>query len=107
MNYILEDETYFPRLSSALKQTAFNDALKSLGLNTGSGSDGKLPTFRSMKTRFTRQTESTECTKVLDQWKSFNSSAAKAVPGEFPKDAAYLQSTLHLQELEMTSMKLR
>ena len=76
-------------MSSALKQTAFNDALKSLGLNTGSGSDGKLPTSRSMKTRFARQTESTECTKVLDQWKSFNSSAAKAVPGKFPKAAAF------------------
>ena len=89
MNQILDDETYFTRLSSALKQTAFNDALKSLGLNTGSGSDGKLPTSRSMKTRFARQAESTECTKVLDQWKSFNSSAAKAVPGKFPKPAAY------------------
>ena len=68
-------------MNTALKQTAFNDALEELGLNKGAGSDGKLPISRT-RNRFARQAETAGCTKVLNQWKSFNSSAAKAVPGE-------------------------
>merc|ERR1712235_43071 len=66
-------------LSNALKQTGFADALKKLGLDTGTGSDGKLPST-SGKIRVIRQSESKECTKVLDNWKSFNASGDQGVP---------------------------
>ena len=74
-------KSFFYRLNTALKQTAFNDALEELGLNKGAGSDGKLPISRTWN-RFATQAETAECTKVLNQWKSFNTSAAKAVPGK-------------------------
>merc|ERR1711973_424687 len=66
-------------LSNALKQTGFADALKKLGLDTGTGSDGKLPST-SGKIRVIRQSESKECTQVLDNWKSFNASGDQGVP---------------------------
>ena len=78
------------RLNTALKQTAFNEALEKLGLNEGAGSDGTLPISRSMISRFTRQAESAGCTKVLEQWKSFNSSATKAVPGKCTEFVLYI-----------------
>ena len=68
-------------LSNALKQTGFADALKKLGLDTGTGSDGKLPST-SGKIRVIRQSESKECTKVLDNWKSFNASGDQGVPSK-------------------------
>ena len=64
------------RLSDALKNTGFADALKAAGLDTGTGSDGVLPT------RMARQTEEgAACTAILDDWKAFNTSGDKAVPG--------------------------
>ena len=63
------------RLSDALKNTGFADALKAAGLDTGTGSDGVLPA------RMARQTEGAACTAILDDWKAFNTSGDKAVPG--------------------------
>ena len=63
------------RLSDALKNTGFADALKAAGLDSGTGSDGKLPA------RMSRQTDGAACTAILDDWKSFNTSGDKAVPG--------------------------
>ena len=63
------------RLSDALKNTGFADALKAAGLETGTGSDGTLPT------RMVRQTDGAACTGIVDDWKSFNSTGDKAVPG--------------------------
>ena len=63
------------RLSDALKNTGFADALKAAGLDTGTGSDGKLPTRKS------RQKDGAACTAILDDWKAFNTSGDKAVPG--------------------------
>ena len=68
----------FFRLSNALKQTGFEDTLKKLGLNTGPGSNGVLPSKKA-STRVLRQTESAECLKVLNDWKAFNASGDKAV----------------------------
>ena len=67
-------------LSAALSNPAFANALKALGLNTGAGSDGKLPGSRLSKTRIARQTDGANCTAILDDWKSFNTSGDKAVP---------------------------
>ena len=64
------------RLSDALKNTGFADALKAAGLDTGAGSDGKLPARTARQT-----TDGAACTGILEDWKSFNSSGDKAVPG--------------------------
>ena len=66
-------------LSAALSNPAFANALKALGLNTGAGSDGKLPGSRLSKTRIARQTDGANCTAILDDWKSFNTSGAGVV----------------------------
>ena len=92
-------------MNTALKQTAFNDALEELGLNKGAGSDGKLPISRT-RNRFTRQAETAGCTKVLDQWKSFNSSAAKAVPGKYTEFVLHF-FILNFQGSVMTLMRRR
>ena len=65
------------RLSDALKQTGFADALKKLNLDSGAGSDGDLSRLGSLG----RTGDGAGCTKVLDNWKKFNSSGDKAVPG--------------------------
>jgi len=69
-------------LSDALKQTGFADAMKKLGLDSGTGSDGVLPSRRA-NNRVNRQaaTDSKGCTAVLDNWKKFNSSGNAGVPG--------------------------
>ena len=67
-------------LSKALNNPAFANALKNLSLNTGTGSDGKLPESRLSKQRIARQTDGEGCTAILDDWKSFNTSGDKAVP---------------------------
>merc|ERR1712110_1012049 len=69
-------------LSDALKQTGFADAMKKLGLDSGTGSDGVLPSRRA-NNRVNRQaaTDSAGCTAVLDNWKKFNSSGNAGVPG--------------------------
>jgi len=64
-------------LSDALKQTGFADALKKLNLDQGAGSDGDLSRLGSLG----RTGDGAGCTKVLDNWKKFNSSGDKAVPG--------------------------
>ena len=65
------------RLSDALKQTGFADALKKLNLDSGAGSDGDLSRLGSLG----RTGDGAGCTKVLDNWKKFNTSGDKAVPG--------------------------
>ena len=79
------------RLSTALANTKFADALKKLGLNSGAGSDGKLPTrltqlrlARMVDSNGGRQGNSTDgqgCKDIEAEWKNFNSSGDKAVPG--------------------------
>ena len=66
------------RLSTALKGTGFADAMKAAGLNTGTGSDGKLPATTG---RVARSTDGAACTQILEDWKKFNTSGDKAVPG--------------------------
>jgi len=67
-------------LSDALKQTGFADAMQKLGLTSGPGSDGVLPTSRT-NLRVSRQTEGEGCKTVLDNWKKFNASGDAGVPG--------------------------
>ena len=56
--------------------------MKKLGLDSGTGSDGVLPSRRA-NNRVNRQaaTDSKGCTAVLDNWKKFNSSGNAGVPG--------------------------
>ena len=64
------------RVLSALKNTGFEDALKELGLSEGSGSDGFLPSGGSRQGSY-----GAACNNILNDWRSFNSSADRAVPG--------------------------
>ena len=95
----------YSRLSDALKQTGFADALKKLGLDSGTGSDGVLPTRRA-NNRVNRQaaTDSDGCNKVLDNWKSFNKTGDAGVPGLI-KVAFFLAILLFLKELMETLMR--
>eukprot|EP00091_Calanus_sinicus_P014991 TRINITY_DN3282_c0_g1_i3.p1 TRINITY_DN3282_c0_g1~~TRINITY_DN3282_c0_g1_i3.p1 ORF type:complete len:326 (+),score=68.49 TRINITY_DN3282_c0_g1_i3:522-1499(+) len=80
-------------LSAALANTGFADALKKLGLDSGTGRDGNLPTSRLTQLRNARfsdgrdtrsddrQTDGDGCKKVEAEWKVFNTSGDKAVPG--------------------------
>merc|ERR1719318_1196473 len=96
-------------LSAALKNTGFADALKKLGLDSGAGSDGKLPTSRLTQLRNARfaegrevrsvgderQTDGDGCKKVEAEWKVFNTSGDKAVPGvDSEPDAAETNKTI-------------
>jgi len=65
-------------LSDALNNQGFENALKKAGLDTGTGSDGVLPTRRL---RQAEDGEGEACKGILKDWKSFNSSADTAVPG--------------------------
>merc|ERR1719431_2159518 len=76
-------------LSDALANTGFADALKKAGLNSGAGSDGKLPT-RLTQLRMARMVDSGRqgnntdgqgCKDIEAEWKNFNTSGDKAVPG--------------------------
>merc|ERR1712223_223525 len=64
-------------LSDALSNTGFADAMSDAGLNTGTGSDGVL------SRRHVRQVteDGAACLEILEDWKTFNKSASKAVPG--------------------------
>lgn len=67
---------YF-RLSDALNNQGFENALKKAGLDTGTGSDGVLPTRRLRQA----DGEGKACQAIVSDWKSFNSSADRGVPG--------------------------
>ena len=97
------------RLSAALAQTGFADAMKKLGLDSGAGSDGKLPTSRLTQLRNARfadgreiradkedrQTDGEGCKKVEAEWKVFNTSGTKAVPSvDSEPDAAETNKTI-------------
>ena len=69
--------TMFSSLSDALKQTGFSDAMTKLGLNSGPGSDGTLPSGSRQL-----QTGGAGCTKLLANWIAFNNSADLGVPGK-------------------------
>ena len=64
-----------------MKNTAFEDALKELGLSEGPGSNGVLPSGGSRQ-----GSDGAACNNILSDWKSFNSSADRAVPGKQKKD---------------------
>ena len=69
--------TMFSSLSDALKQTGFSDAMAKLGLSSGPGSDGTLPSgSRQLRS------DSLGCTKLLANWIAFNNSADLGVPGK-------------------------
>lgn len=83
-------------MQAALKQTGFADALKKLGLNEGKGSDGagfngksrvsRLPQLwmaRYDGKEYKRQSnkDGKGCTDIFNEWKKFNTSGDKAVPG--------------------------
>ena len=74
--------TFLFRLSDALKQTGFADAMKKLGLDSGTGSGGVLPSRRA-NMRVNRQagSDSDGCNNVLANWKKFNTSGDVGVPG--------------------------
>ena len=56
--------------------------MKKLGLDSGTGSDGVLPSRRAnMRVNRQAATDSAGCTAVLDNWKKFNSSGNAGVPG--------------------------
>ena len=76
----------FYSLSDALKQTGFADAMTKLGLDSGPGSDGTLPSS-SRRLR----SEGAGCTKLLENWKTFNTSADQAVPG-----GAWTKNQVHI-----------
>ena len=63
-----------------MKQTGFADAMKKLKLTDGAGSDGKLPSSRYLDSDNGRQSDGAGCTKIYNNWVSFNSSGDKAVP---------------------------
>jgi len=82
-------------LQEALKNKAFENALKKLGLNTGTGSDGngydgsrmsRLSQLRLARydarneERNSNSSDSAGCLEIVKEWKSFNTSADKAVP---------------------------
>ena len=62
---------------TALKNTGFEDALEELGLSEGSGSDGVLPSGGARQ-----GSGGVACNNILSDWRSFNSSADRAVPGQ-------------------------
>ena len=68
-----------------MNNTGFEDALDNLGLKNGPGSDGNLPTrlvqARNARMVGSRQKEGQGCQNVEAEWRNFNSSADKAVPG--------------------------
>merc|ERR1711915_343488 len=78
-------------LSKALANTGFADALKSLGLDKGPGSDGNLPgnssrlvQLRAARFANGRQTDNTDsegCKEIEKEWKRFNTSGDRAVQG--------------------------
>ena len=68
------------RLSAALNNTGFADALENLGLSSGAGSDGNLPA-RLVRNVDSRQEDGQGCRELETEWKNFNTSADQAVPG--------------------------
>ena len=82
--------------------------MKKLGLDSGAGSDGKLPTSRlnqlrnarfadgrELRSDGERQTDGDGCKKVEAEWKVFNTSGDKAVPGvDSEPDAAETNKTI-------------
>jgi len=83
-------------LSDALKQTGFADAMKKLGLDSGTGSDGVLPSRRA-NMRVNRQagSDSDGCNNVLANWKRFNTSGDVGVPGtDGPIDEKNIDATV-------------
>jgi hypothetical protein len=83
-------------LQAALTNTGFADALKNLGLDTGTGSDGKGWDGKSRMSRLSQlrlarydanderngnSTDGPGCTEIEAEWKNFNTSGDKAVPG--------------------------
>merc|ERR1711971_1240608 len=83
-------------LSDALKQTGFADAMKKLGLDSGTGSDGVLPSRRA-NMRVNRQagSDSEGCNNVLANWKKFNTSGDVGVPGtDGPVDEKNIDATV-------------
>merc|ERR1711971_1018735 len=84
-------------LSDALKQTGFADAMKKLGLDSGTGSDGVLPSRRA-NMRVNRQagSDSEGCNNVLANWKKFNTSGDVGVPGtDGPVDEKNIDATVY------------
>merc|ERR1712013_292351 len=100
-------------LSDALKNSKFADTLKKLGLDSGAGSDGKLPT-RLTQLRMARMadgrqaknsTDGQGCKDLEAEWTKFNSSGNKAVPavdGEVNSE-----ETLNLGEKEQEKSRTK
>lgn len=71
-------------LRDALQNPAFVDAMKELGLDTGTGSDGVLPNNTGSggrRYRHRRQAQDPECTQIRNDWEAFNTTADSAVSG--------------------------
>ena len=74
-------------MKDALNNGKFEAALKKLGLDKGTGSDGKLPT-RLKQLRMARAADGRNssadgqgCKDVEAEWKNFNTTGDKAVAG--------------------------
>ena len=94
----------FSSLSDALKQTGFSDAMAKLGLNSGPGSDGTLPSSSRLL-----RSEGAGCTKLLGNWIAFNNSADLGVPGKVFQEiqlklqsASFIGSDGELDESKIT-----
>ena len=65
-------------LANALANPSFREALKKLGLDSGPGSDGKLPSSG----RVARQASGdSACKQLREKWEMFNQTADAAVDG--------------------------
>ena len=79
-------------MKEALNNPNFENMLKELGLDSGPGSDGSIPSGRHRLTllRNARQADARQgntsddgqgCKDIVADWKTFNTSGDKAVPG--------------------------
>ena len=71
-------------MRDALRNGKFAAALKKLGLDKGSGSDGSLPNAtRQVQFRMIRQAgeDGQGCKDIEAEWKNFNTTGDKAVQG--------------------------
>ena len=83
-SHITNISSHHFRLSNALNNQGFENALKKAGLDVGPGSDGVLPTRRLRQSDQADQADDGEgeaCKGIVNDWRSFNTSADKGVPG--------------------------
>ena len=84
MYHVCNDEY---RLSDALNDTRFDDALKEAGFLESRGSNWNLPVIRKEKLRVARQARVGEgCQRIIENLNIFNAHKDEAVSGNFKKN---------------------